>query len=338
MRPALYTFCNTLEQRCDSCSVVDDELPHLLNFGVGGPGRMGLSDLPGHKEMWAPLLDGSCGALLAMDLLKLDFLAMPSARLRSRAKLPTRTGLELFSKGGPSYGSAAWVWRSHLNSVITPREDIGSNCRLWISISEVLEYPLHAGCVAFPPFCKSGDNERQWLVEFNGLCEDIRILKAATPECGIILAGDWNGQPSFLSGVSDFSAMREKALSSFGTDCCLACLNPLLMRSVTHPLILPLRAKTVLIHPGSTRHDSVGEARAIDLTYSSHNLLVDFCLHNGVHCKGKGCSWDHCVEFCKGDHFLQQILIWTKGHLTSSSAGPHCHTGGAQKTDGMPAS
>ena len=73
----------------------------LLSIGSGGPGRLGCADVLGSKVLWSPLLDSRCGAIHAMDMLQLELLALPGARLSTGSKLPHKGGFTLVSKGGP---------------------------------------------------------------------------------------------------------------------------------------------------------------------------------------------------------------------------------------------
>ena len=82
-------------------------------------------------------------------------------------------------------------------------------------------------------------------------------------------------------------------------------------------LWLPLRHRTVIIKPGSTRHDPKYLGRAIDLSLSSPDMIIDVTVHNGVHCTGPDrqqlCKWQNSCEYARGDHFLQAARVQVSG-------------------------
>ena len=85
--------------------------------------------------------------------------------------------------------------------------------------------------------------------------------------------------------------------------------NPTFQGERHFTLFLPTRNRSIDILPCDTHHcnGGPGSSRAIDLICASDELLVQVCIHNGLHCKGLDCSWDCCFEFTKGDHFLIEV-------------------------------
>ena len=138
----------------------------LLSVGSGGPGRLGFADATGSTTVWAPLLDGKCGVITAIEALDLDLIALPGARLPAKVSLPRNAGYCLCSRGGPSYGSTAWIWKLHLDTAIMERSDLGSNRRLWISFACGKGIVFHFCCVYLPPFEVHGKNEDAYA-DFN---------------------------------------------------------------------------------------------------------------------------------------------------------------------------
>ena len=56
-----------------------------------------------------------------------------------------------------------------------------------------------------------------------------------------------------------------------------------------------------------THHCNGGpcSSRALDLVYCTGNLDTSICIHNGLHCKQLGCSWELCCT--RSDHFLMEV-------------------------------
>ena len=47
------------------------------------------------------------------------------------------------------------------------------------------------------------------------------------------------------------------------------------------------------------------------------------CVHNGIDCRAAvNCDWEECVEFCHGDHFLGQVLLWLPASPCTLAAPP----------------
>ena len=125
----------------------------------------------------------------------------------------------------------------------------------------------------------------------------------------ILVMGDMNVQPSRLGGVGDRRPRRDRRWESLMLDWHLVLRNPAVVGSSVYAVTLPFRKKTVSINPGHTHH-GVGRSSAIDLVLSSESLMCDVKIHNRLHCcdQESGCSWDMCLEFTQGDHFLLEVL------------------------------
>ena len=137
----------------------------MLEIGSGGPGRLGFANATGSEIVWKPLVDKKCGVILSMNALDLDLIALPGARLPGGEKLPKLGGFNLACRGGPSYASTAWIWRAALDEAICIRNDIGSDRRLWLSLSLAQGAALHLCCVYLPPLNIYGGNEQAWRSE-----------------------------------------------------------------------------------------------------------------------------------------------------------------------------
>ena len=85
--------------------------------------------------------------------------------------------------------------------------------------------------------------------------------------------------------------------------------NPRFTQGPLHQIILPIRKKRVAIQPAHTHHSHLGGSRALDLIFASASLAVDMRIHNSLHCRELGCSWDICHEFTAGDHFLTDFQL-----------------------------
>ena len=75
----------------------------------------------------------------------------------------------------------------------------------------------------------------------------------------------------------------------------------------THPVWLPIRKRVVHIRSGDTHHCE-GASRAIDLVACTAAADAHVTIHNGVHCSDE-CSWDECMEYTLGDHFLVAVEV-----------------------------
>ena len=272
---------------------------------------LGCADILGQNVNWAPLLNRQCGALRAMDMLQLELLALPGARLAPEKQLPRSSGFVLSGRGGSAYASTAWLWRSHLDDAVLPRMDIGSDRRFWLTFTLCLDHPLHLACIYLPPFTKDGRHEQEWQLELIGLESDVQLLLGTDSAAKLLMVGDWNVQPPSISGVPDRCPTRASLLEAFQARWAFSSLNPSLQPYITEHVPLPLRGSTVCIHPGSTRHDNSSIGRAIDLGIGSANLAASMHVHNGIDCKNDlSCDWQMCVEYCLGDHFLQHFHVW----------------------------
>ena len=98
--------------------------------------------------------------------------------------------------------------------------------------------------------------------------------------------------------------------------------NPSLAGAVPLEIDLPIRGRQVKVYAGSTRHGpSVG--RAVDIVGTIGERTLDMVIHNGIHCGGPGiCGWDACVEYGRGDHFLNVMSRESSADTSLSTASP----------------
>lgn len=179
-----------------------------------------------------------------MKELGLDLLGLPAARLHNEVDLIGNTDFHLVARGGPSYQSCAAIWRKDSHFQFDALNEVGSNCRLWISTSFHGEIIAFCAVVALPPQ-GGAEKESLWHEELKGLCRDIALLKLSCTNCRVppcfLVAGEFNVQPSRLAGAKDLNKpQRDDAIESLLQEHALTLLNPLLAGDSPHPSWLPL--------------------------------------------------------------------------------------------------
>ena len=119
-----------------------------------------------------------------MKELGLDLLGLPAARLHNEVNLIGNTDFHLVARGGPSYQSCAAIWRKNSHFKFDALNEVGSNCRPWISTSFHGEIIAFCAVVALPPTrrCRQGESLAQ---ELKRLCRDIALLKLSCTNCRV---------------------------------------------------------------------------------------------------------------------------------------------------------
>lgn len=275
---------------------------------------MGCVDGPGSSIRWSVFTDPRTGIFASMFWHNILVLGLPGARLREEFAGksgappigPWDRRFRIACRGGPAYASVAVVWRIHADFEIL--DYVGGDRRIWGVLHRGGSYvPLYV--VAFYlPALSSAAGDELWSKEMDDLEADLVLLEAAATEEGLrfefVAMGDANFQPSELGGEDDPRSSRRSRWSCFRERWNVPLLNPNLLDGEVHDVFLPRRGSFVKVRRGSTRHAARGLGRAIDLVLS--NVPAEACIHNGVHCKvqGRGCEWEDCVEYTRGDHFL----------------------------------
>ena len=294
-----------------------------LKIGVGNPGKTGCVSVDGSSVIWSKLLGRPWSAITAMDKLGLHILGLPAARLRSGIALAGCPGWNLECRGGPSYFSCAVIWKQHGPFQFEPISEVGSDCRIWLSISRS---GLALGYCAFiaMPTQASTEHDTRWLLEMEGLDSDMLKLASSWDSPNpphFFIAGDFNVQPAVLSGQADPKPRRDLALRSFLNKWSVSLLNPSVAGARPRLIRLPVRKTEVSIREGDTHH--AGNPRAIDLVLCSRHTRAEVIVHNSLHCASSGCSWEVCADFCMSDHFLIEITVSASGDVEDvSSAQP----------------
>ena len=282
-----------------------------IRLGLGSPGYNGCLAVSAQTARWEVLTDRRCGVLAAMDHLGLHLVAMPGARLAPGAAIPGMKDIRIVARGGPDYGSTAFIWRtSVLGDSISEALGIGSARRLPVSVTS--EHGLSWIVQLYLPPLQGSTREEEWNHELNGLGADLVELRARTPSSSdfrLLLIGDINLEPSELGGSGTLGSNRRRRWSMFLGENGLVMRSPASNSQETHEVHLPLRDRFVRVGNGCTHH-CPGKAGAIDVVASTPNNEVDVLVHNGLHCKHAGsCSWPLCVEYTLGDHFLVQASV-----------------------------
>ena len=177
-------------------------------------------------------------------------------------------------------------------------------------------------------------DEVAWQSEAEGIISDAlelsnRFSSLSGEAPRILLSGDANFQPFCICEERDPKPLREATFRRVLSALKAELANPCSGATSVSPIWLPLRSKTVHVRCSDTHHccGASGASRAIDLICASACLRVEVCIHNGVHCKGLGCTWDLCVEYTKGDHFLMEahLLDTSVSCVAPAAVSLPCH-------------
>ena len=280
-----------------------------LNLGLGSPSNTGCVDLAGNLIVQA-LAYSETSIQAAFNVTGLHAIGLPGARLLPNAKILADVSYTIWAKGDGSFNSVAVAIRKQFLQHFALLESVGSKRRLWIHVCPVDGPQLIWLVFYLPP-----NDDVAWKEEVQGILQDVDALQCVFQDKGLplpalLLTGDANFQPFILGKGRDPKPQRDATWQSLMIALRVALLNPTFQGEHEFSLSLPSRSKTVTILPCDTHHcnGGPGSSRAIDLICASDELIIQVCIHNGLHCKGLGCSWDCCVEFTKGDHFLIEVL------------------------------
>jgi hypothetical protein len=314
-RGQLMMMCTQAGEAADNVSYEKSMIADL-RLGLGSPGYTGCLPVAHSIIRWETFVDGSTGILSAMDRRGLHLMALPGARIPSNTTLPGLADVCILARGGPSYASTAFVWRrSVLKNAVSELKGVGSDRRLPISIRIDDDKIMWIILVYFPPF-QSSSREEEWRLELEGLKTDldtIRSMNNQAEPASVLLLGDINVEPAEMGGRDASTASRRILWTRFLEEHRLMLCNPMVDADAQHKVWLPLRQKYVQVGTGATHHCS-GQARGLDIVGCTEDLDVDVMVHNGVHCKTHGqCTWDECVEYTAGDHFLVEANVKSAG-------------------------
>eukprot|EP00435_Cladocopium_sp_Y103_P034642 s2414_g9.t1 len=242
---------------------------------------------------------------------RLPAIGLPGARLLPNFRVPGEATYSVTAKGDGSYNSVAVAVQRKFASYFSFFEDVGSNRRLWAHV-----VPASGHAFLWLTFYLPANDDDAWKSELLGIEADVHLLiqkvcQNSTCQYPLLLMGDANLQPSSLGKGRDPKPQREALWEQVLRKLGLTLLNPAYSGEPASAVSLPLRHRVVHVCPCDTHHcnGGPGTSRAIDLVISSPEIFVDILIHNGVHCKNSGCSWDLCVEFTKGDHFLIEVQL-----------------------------
>ena len=320
LRSAVRATIWVLAVVCKEGQVPDLRQRAVLRLGLAKPGITGCSDIAGTQVRWDPLLHHNWGLQTAIGPLAFDAIGLTAPRLPSAVPSPRSLGMHIFSKGEQSYASAAVLRSINFQFISAVRSDIGSNRRLWVDVQLEGNATLHWVILTMPT--SAGDRDDEWVEELKGLAEDLTAFCTDSHHRDMPLifgTGDMNFQPDELGGGREPCRKRQTAWElcrSFG----LVLHNPPLADQEIVSVPLPFRERHIRTREASTRH-GIGVGRAIDLVFSSANLLADVTIHNGVHC-AETCPLQLCQEICRGDHFLLQVDVRVRAGLSSGPAAP----------------
>ena len=236
---------------------------------------------------------------------------MPGARLRPNFNAPADASFAIFAKGDGTYDSVAVAVQRQFLKQFSHLDHVGSNRRIWLHVT-----PSSGPTFLWLVFYLPANNEAAWKAEAEGILSDATTLleQLSNPSGvspGILLSGDANFQPFCICRVRDPKPQREATFQGVLSALNAVVVNPICEADDTVPLQLPLCNKMVHVRSCDTHHccGGSGASRAIDLICTSSCLPAEVCIHNGVHCKGLSCTWDLCIEYTRGDHFLIETLL-----------------------------
>ena len=295
-----------------------------LKLGFANPGVSGCLDFKGKNANWSPLLDKERGICLAIKTLGIDAAGLSAPRLQPDTRAPSQLEGVLSCRGGPAYSSTAVLRMPWLAQHSAVREDIGGDRRMWTDILLEGGQCLHWATLSFPP--EGSHRDAEWIHELESLTEDIEHLsQLASHTCAplFLCTGDMNMQPDGLGTSPEKARIRQRSWEQFLTKHGFCTFNPVPSGVPAVPISLPVRNRQVSIFPHSTRHDSRGIGRAIDIVFGSSCLCASVTIHNSIHCGGSDeCPVHNCQELGCGDHFMLQVDVSLTPEDTPSSAAP----------------
>ena len=211
------------------------------------------------------------------------------------------------------------MWKREGPFSFEPIAELGSDCRIWMSVSQGIHLLGFCAFLAMPTQASS-EHETRWHKEIDGLTSSWNSY--GSPH--LFLAGDFNVQPSVLSGQADPRPKRDLALRTLLSKWSLSLLNPPVAVERSSPVQLPLQRVLVHIRAGDTHH--AGNPRAIDLALCPSHTQAEAVVHNGLHCTlSSPCSWGLCNDFCKSEHFLVAIVacFWPRSIENNQTSSIH---------------
>ena len=281
-----------------------------LRLVLGSPSTTGCVDVAGNLLL-NTLTCGATSIQAAFRETGLHAIGMPGARLRPNFNAPADASFAIFAKGDGTYDSVAVAVQRQFLKHFSHLDHVGSNRRMWLRVT-----PSGGPTFLWLVFYLPANNDAAWKAEAEGILSDATTLleQLSNPSGvspGILLSGDANFQPFCICRVRDPKPQREATFQSVLSALNAVVVNPICEADDTVPLQLPLRNKTVRVRSCDTHHccGGSGASRAIDLICTSSCLPAEVCIHNGVHCKGLRCTWDLCIEYTRGDHFLIKTLL-----------------------------
>ena len=296
-------------------------IPGSLSVGCGPPGTWGCTDGKGLTVQQNIIVGQEWSILTGMDKLGLHAIGLPAARLRDSFSQAPGLGITVYACGGPSFHSvAAFVRSEYAGTIIQRRYDVGRDACLWLDLALTGGVVVHWAVVQLPT---PGDraHEQRWHAELNGLQSDVAHLKSlpGSVERRFLLTGDFNVQPSTLSGAPDTRPARDRAILRFLSITGFILRNMPVAGKDRQRVFLPDRNRFAIIRPGDTHHClGGGQSRVLDLVIASADLEAGIVLHNGIACKSGAseCLWDNCCELTHGDHFWHAVSLGSRNEFS----------------------
>ena len=218
----------------------DTGLEQRVNYkvGIACPGRTGFTDAAGRSTNLRPLMDPETGIVWAMQKLDLDVVGLPGARMNSEVRPLGVEDFNIYGKwqGGTSYASVAALWRRQRVSY-TVREDISCNREIWGILDGGPPLGMHICYIYF----SANDNDAL-VSELRKLSQNLKTLKARNGKLErTIIPGDFNSQPTGISGVVETRTKRVHEWTQFKEEWRLVITNPTFHGEQPQPIWLPKR-------------------------------------------------------------------------------------------------
>jgi len=271
----------------------------------------------------------------------MDIVGMPAARLRTGSRIVQ--GYHVAGKGGPAYGSTAWLWANSIADKVRVLDGVGGDRRFWLALDVQEQEELMMCQVQLPPPGDGQESDQLWVHEVQQLQEDLEELRRRRgpgPLKRVLIMGDMNMQPDVLGGQREPRRQRHKHWKKLCETWNLALHNPQLQPDIVQEVELQSRSRWVRACWGCTRHGG-GVGRAIDLVVATPDVNLEMIIHNGLHCGGpEACDWPTCTDYARGDHFLIELRLgaWlgTQGQVEASARFPKAWRDGARWAQALP--
>lgn len=175
-QPSVVAFTSCLWSNEQGVGIERANCAQRMQFWMraGKHGILGCSDGPGNRSRDGHGTAGPRPRSLASS--KDPHQPLKAPRLRQQGR---QRGTFLDAKGGPSYGSSAWLGRAECSESLIPSGHIGSDRRSLMAVGGAEDILLSVCCLALPPHLPDGPHEVEWLAELGGLNMELETRRGA---------------------------------------------------------------------------------------------------------------------------------------------------------------